>query len=88
MILLDIGLPNLNGIEVAKLLQEIELQAKVLFVSQNHDLEVIRAAWASEPGGYVLKADAASELLNATEAVLRGDKYLSSRFDKDSLKER
>jgi DNA-binding NarL/FixJ family response regulator len=43
LILLDIGLPNLNGIEAAKLIQENEPQAKVLFVSQNDDLDVIRA---------------------------------------------
>jgi DNA-binding NarL/FixJ family response regulator len=78
LILLDIGLPNLNGIEVAERLHQRVPGAKILFLTQNNDAEVVRAALSNGALGYVLKADAGSELLPAIKAVLRGSKFVSS----------
>jgi DNA-binding NarL/FixJ family response regulator len=65
LILLDIGLPGLNGIEVANRLHQLVPQAKILFLTENHDAEVVRAALSDGARGYVVKVDSGSELLPA-----------------------
>jgi len=78
LILLDIGLPKLNGIEAAQLIRQLSPSSKILVLSQNHDLDVVRAALSASARGYVLKADARSELLPAMDAVLGGKQFLSN----------
>ncbi|HXX27440.1 MAG TPA: response regulator transcription factor [Terriglobales bacterium] len=78
LVLLDIGLPRLNGIEAADRIQQIALGSRILFVSQESDPDLVRAALSAGGRGYVLKADAVDELLPAITAVLRGDQFLSS----------
>jgi DNA-binding NarL/FixJ family response regulator len=80
LILLDVGLPKLNGIEVARRVCRICPHAKILFVSQLASADVVRAALQSGAKGYVFKTEARSELLMAVNAVLRGDQFVSSRF--------
>lgn len=82
LILLDIGLPNLNGIEVEKRICQLVPSTKVLFLSQNDDTEVVQAALGNGAQGYVLKADAGSELLPAIKAILRGERFVSSHTNK------
>ncbi len=77
LILLDIALPNLNGIEAARQLGRVAPGSRVLFVSQNSDTDVVHAAMSNGVKGYVLKADAERELLPAVEAVLHGEGYIS-----------
>jgi DNA-binding NarL/FixJ family response regulator len=78
LILLDIGLPKLNGIEAARRIQQRSPSSKIIFLSQNSDLDVVRAAVATGALGYVLKTDAGRELLPAVDAVLRGKQFVSS----------
>jgi two-component system NarL family response regulator len=85
LVLLDIGLPNLNGIEVAHRLSKTVPDAKVIFLSQETDGEIVRAALSSGAKGYVVKIDAASQLLPAIEAVLRGETFVSSRVSDSPL---
>ena len=82
LILLDIGLSNLNGIEVETRICQLIPSAKVLFLSQNNDAEVVQAALGNGAQGYVLKADAGSELLPAIKAILRGERFVSSSTNK------
>ena len=77
LILLDIALPNLNGIEAAGQLGRVAPGSRVLFVSQNNDSELVQAAMSNGVKGYVLKGDAGCELLPAVEAVLKGEGYIS-----------
>lgn len=77
LILLDIGLPHLNGIDAARQIRQVARGAKILFVSQIKDADVVRAALNSGAEGYVLKAVAEAELLPAIAAVLCGEKFLS-----------
>ena len=77
-IVLDIGLPKLNGIEAENQLCELVPSAKVLFLSQNRDADVVRAALSNGAQGYVLKSNTGSELLPAIKAILRGEKFVSS----------
>lgn len=77
LIVLDIGLPKLNGLETEKRLRQLVPSAKVIFLTAIDDVDVVQAA-LSHGAAYVLKADASSELLPAINAVLRGEKFASS----------
>ena len=66
LIVLDIGLPKLNGIKAATRICQVSPSSKIVFLSQNHDLDVVRAALGTGALGYVLKSNAQSELLPAT----------------------
>ena len=78
LILLDIGLPKLNGIEAARQIRQRSPSSKIIFLSQNSDLDVVRAAVGTGALGYVLKTDVGRELLPAVEAVLGGKQFFSS----------
>ena len=78
LILLDIGLPTLNGIEVARRIQELSLSSKILFVSENRSADIAEEALRTGAGGYVVKSDAAAELLPAVNAVLKGKRFISA----------
>lgn len=78
LILLDIGLPKLNGIEAAWRIRQLSPSSKIVFLSQNNDRDFVRAALSTGVLGYVHKTDAAGELLPAVDAVLRGKQFVSS----------
>jgi DNA-binding NarL/FixJ family response regulator len=78
LILLDIGLPRLTGIEAAHQIHQVAPASRILFVSEQSDPDVVRTALDAGGGGYVLKSDAGDELLPAIMAVLRGDQFLSN----------
>ena len=78
LVLLDIGLPTLNGIEAARRMSKLAPGSKVIFLTQENDSDVVQAALSNGAKGYVLKSDAESELVQAIEAVLRGGYFLSS----------
>jgi len=78
LILLDLGLPKLNGIDVARRVRKLVPNAKLLFFSTDSDPDVVRAAFRAGAAGYVLKVDAGAALLAGMEAVLLGNQYLSS----------
>ena len=78
LILLDIGLPGLNGIEAARQIRKLVPQSKILFVSQESSADVIEEALSLGAMGYVVKAHAGSELLVAMEAVREGWRFVSS----------
>jgi DNA-binding NarL/FixJ family response regulator len=77
LILLDIGLPSLNGIEAARKIREISPASKILFVSENRSRDIAEQALNTGASGYVVKSDAATELLPAVEAVLQGRQFVS-----------
>jgi DNA-binding NarL/FixJ family response regulator len=77
LIVLDIGLPKLNGIEVARRIRQLSPSSKIVFLSQNNDLDVVRAALGTGALGYVRKAYAQTELLPAVDAALRGKQFVS-----------
>jgi len=80
LILLDVGLPKLNGIEVARRIRRLCPHSTILFVSLQASADVVRAALGTGARGYVFKTDARTELLTAVNAVLRGNQFVSSRF--------
>ena len=78
LILLDIGLPKLNGIEAARQIRQLSPSSKIIFLSQYNDHDVVRAALGIGALGYVHKKDALSELLLAVDSVLRSEPFVSS----------
>jgi DNA-binding NarL/FixJ family response regulator len=78
LILLDIGLPGLNGIQAARQIRERSLRSKILFVTENHSSETAKLAFRAGGRGYVVKSRAGSELLLAIRAVLRGEFFASA----------
>lgn len=80
LILMDIGLPKLNGIGAARRICKLAPESKILFVSQESDLDVAREALNAGGHGYVVKSDAESELLAAVESVMLGKRFVSSKL--------
>jgi DNA-binding NarL/FixJ family response regulator len=78
LILLDIGLPQLNGIEAARRIRRVAPDSKILFVSQESSADVAQEALRLGAWGYVIKAHAASELLAAVEAVVHAQQFVSA----------
>jgi DNA-binding NarL/FixJ family response regulator len=78
LILLDVSLPHLNGIQTNIRLRRLVPSAKVLFLSQNNDPDIVNAVVGDGALGYVLKSDAGGELLPALKAILGGQKFVSS----------
>lgn len=80
LILLDIGLPKLNGIDAARRIRERAPNTRILFCSQNRSRDI--AGEAMQTGdAYVVKAGGAGELLAAVDAVLQGKRFVSPLLD-------
>ena len=80
LIVLDIGLPSLNGIEAARQIRKVSPKSKILFVSQESSTDVVQEALGTGARGYVVKTDAGGELLEAVDAVLRGGQFVGKRY--------
>jgi DNA-binding NarL/FixJ family response regulator len=78
LILLDVGLPKLSGIEAARRIRQLVPRSKILFLSQESDPDVVQEALGLGVGGYILKMQAGNELLVAIKAVLRGEQFVSN----------
>lgn len=78
LVLLDISMPGLNGLEAAARLAKSKPHTKVLMLSMHHSEEYVRQALKSGASAYLLKDAAPVELELAIRAVLRGETYLSS----------
>ena len=78
LILLDMMLPKLNGIEAAQQIRRVAPHSKILFVSGESDLELVRHAFDVGGSGYVWKMQAVTGLLAGINAVLRGERFVSS----------
>ena len=83
LIVLDIGLPKLNGLEAARRIAHVAPASKIIFLTQESSVEVVRRAFHLRACGYVVKSDAENDLLPAIHAVLRGDTFLGLRFNEE-----
>jgi DNA-binding NarL/FixJ family response regulator len=77
LIVLDIGLPSLNGIDAARRIRQLSPESKILFMSQESSADVVQQALALGALGYVVKSHAGGELLPAVEAALQGRQFVS-----------
>jgi DNA-binding NarL/FixJ family response regulator len=78
LVILDIGLPTLNGIAAARQILKLAPKSKIIFLSQESSLDVVQEALSFGASGYVLKARAGSDLLAVVETILTGEDFGSS----------
>lgn len=77
LVIMDVGLPNLNGIEAARRILHLVPQTKVLFLSDHSSPDIVQEALNTGANGYVLKSRAEGDLLAAAKAVLAGQIFIS-----------
>ena len=86
LILLDIGLPKLDGLAAARQIRKVSPKSKILFMTQESSAAVVREAM--EIGaGFLVKTDAGTELLAAVVGVMSGEQFLSTTAQSDTLEE-
>lgn len=85
VVLLDISMPDLNGLEAARRLRRIAPEIKIVFVTVHSDLAYAAAAFRAGASGYVLKGSAVSELSAAIHAAIHGETFLTSLIDREAL---
>jgi DNA-binding NarL/FixJ family response regulator len=78
LVLLDVGLPTLNGIEVARRILPLSPHSHILFLSEHRAWDIAEAALRTGADGYLIKAEAGHELLPAMSAVMRGVPFVSA----------
>jgi len=77
VIVLDISMPGLNGLEASRQIGRMDLEAKIVFLTMHADLTYVSEAFRAGASAYVLKRSAASELSQAIWTVLRGKTYVT-----------
>jgi DNA-binding NarL/FixJ family response regulator len=100
IVVMDIGMPNLNGLEAARLMLRDNPEQKIVIATVNESEQVIRAVLQAGARGYILKSDAALDLVSAVEALSRNttfftesvsrmvlNEYLTGRADKPDARE-
>jgi DNA-binding NarL/FixJ family response regulator len=78
LVLLDIGLPSLNGLEAARRIRKVAPNSKILFLTAYISAELLREALQTGALGYVVKSNTASDLLPAVDAVMHDERFVSS----------
>jgi DNA-binding NarL/FixJ family response regulator len=88
LILLEVSLPNLNGIEVSKRMCKVAPAAKILFLSLESSPDVVQEALSIGAQGYVHKLYAQSDLMPAIDAVLKGKRFVSEALTSEGRQSR
>jgi DNA-binding NarL/FixJ family response regulator len=77
VIVMDIAMPSLNGIDAAKILQKEGCEAKVLFLTMHADLPLVEEAFRAGASGFLLKVCDSIEFVKAIQSVARGTTYIT-----------
>lgn len=85
VIVVDIAMPQLNGLDAAEQLRDILPSCKLVFVTMNMAPDVAAEAFRRGALGYVVKSSAASELVTAIQRALRSETYLSPLITKETV---
>jgi DNA-binding NarL/FixJ family response regulator len=81
--IVDISMPNLNGIDATRRLRQLDPKARVIVLTMHADITYATEAFDAGASGYVVKSSAAQELLAAIRAVASGQVYVSPAIAKD-----
>jgi DNA-binding NarL/FixJ family response regulator len=85
VIVVDISMPLLNGIEATRKLRKAGCQAKVIFLTMHADVTYATRAFEAGASGFVLKHSASAELVEAIRTVIEGGQYLTSRISREAV---
>lgn len=85
LLILDLGLPHLNGLDILRKIQKNGFSVHVVVLSMHADDSHVTKAFGLGASGYVLKGAPFKELLEAIQSVLKGDRYLSSGLAKELI---
>jgi len=85
LVILDLGLPHLNGLDILLKIQSLHLPTKVIVLSMHGEDAYVSEALQSGAAGYVLKGSPLSELTNAIRSAMKGKRYLSSDLSDELL---
>ena len=85
VVLVDISMPLLNGIDAAKQLLKLTPQPKVIFVTMHADSDYVAEAFRAGASGYLLKRSAATELVTAIQEVMKGRYYVTPLVTREAL---
>jgi DNA-binding NarL/FixJ family response regulator len=85
VILVDIGMPLLNGLDVGQQVKRILPAVKLVYLTMNSDAAIAAEAFHRGASGYLLKTSCASDLVRAVRDVLRGKSYLSPNLFRDGV---
>jgi len=85
VVVIDIAMPQLNGLDTAEQLKRLQPWCKVVFMTMNTAPDVAAEAFRRGALGYVVKNSAASELVTAIRRALRSESYLSPLITKDTV---
>jgi DNA-binding NarL/FixJ family response regulator len=80
VVVIDIGMPQLNGIDATRQIKRMLPRAKIIIVTMNEDSALVGEAFRAGASGYLLKHSASRELMLAIQEVLKGASYLSPRI--------
>jgi DNA-binding NarL/FixJ family response regulator len=85
VIVLDVAMPVLNGLDAGRHVKQVLPTVKLLYLTMNPDVEVAAEAFRCGASGYLLKTCAASEMVLAVRDVLRGKSYVSPALSRDTI---
>jgi DNA-binding NarL/FixJ family response regulator len=88
VIVADISMPLLNGVEAVRQLRQEGSTAKIVFLTMHQDLTYVTRALEAGASGYVLKHSASDELVTAIQRALRGETFVSRQLRTASLDEK
>ena len=87
LILMDISMPGMGGIEVLQQLQQKKIHCRVLMLTVHEDESLLKKAIRAGASGYLVKRAAESELITAIKTVMQGDMYIHPTMTRALLKE-
>ena len=85
VIIVDIAMPSLNGLDAAQQIKQLLPEVKIVFLTMSTGTELAAEAFRRGASGYLLKTCATGELVQAVRSVLRGRSYVSRSMARDSL---
>jgi DNA-binding NarL/FixJ family response regulator len=83
VIIMDLSMPGLNGIEATRAIRRIQPEAKIILLTLHESADLVRSAFRAGARGYLLKTDAEQELVKALTVVIGDGTYISPRIGQD-----